>query len=221
MNKQICPYIQRTNFNSFKNVHICSRKATNNCLNYFPNATELTIDYYFKISDDLISRILNRIVPLKQLTKLIIKCYDFTFEQIVSLLRFTPNLHTLKLGLLSMHKTNLKLMKQNENFQYVSNRNKIKNLEMRTSCTLEQIPLIVTLFPKLEYLKTGMNRKEIGEITRYLLSKNNIETRHLYFLCISEIAKICLKELNMLIKTENLLDVYFIKFVNRDLYIWW
>ncbi|CAF4751849.1 unnamed protein product, partial [Rotaria sp. Silwood2] len=103
----------------------------------------------------------------------------------------------------------------------VSKTNKIKHLDLRESCTLNQIQLIVKLFSQLEYLKTCMNRKEIGYITKYLLSRTNNKTQHLFFLCISETPKICLKELNVLIKTENLLNHYFIKFINRDLYLWW
>ncbi len=81
--------------------------------------------------------------------------------------------------------------------------------------------LIVNLFPQVEYLKIRMIRKEIEQIIRYLLSKNNLKTRRLFFLCISETPKIYLRKLNILIKSENLLDVYFMKFVNRDLYLWW
>jgi len=94
-------------------------------------------------------------------------------------------------------------------------------LELRSRCSLEEIQLFISLFPQLEYFKTGMKRREIVQIIRYLLSKTNNQTRHLFFLCISRIPKICLRELNMLIKFEKLLVDYFIKFINRDLYLWW
>ncbi|CAF4622398.1 unnamed protein product, partial [Rotaria sp. Silwood2] len=128
---------QENNFNSVKHVHICSKYVSNNNVIYFPNANELTIEHYFKIFDDSISTILNCILPIKQLTKLIIKSSNFSFEQIVNLIRFTPNLYTLKLDLLSFNEINLKLIQQNETFQYVSNTNKIKTIELRQSCTLE------------------------------------------------------------------------------------
>ncbi|CAF5084069.1 unnamed protein product [Rotaria sp. Silwood1] len=92
---------------------------------------------------------------------------------------------------------------------------------LQQCCSLNEIQLIVNLFPQLDYLKTRMNRKEIRQITKYLLSKTNDKTQHLFFLCISQIPKVCLKELNILIKSENLLDNYLIKFINRDLYLWW
>jgi len=91
LDKQICPHVQETNLNSVKHVYICSKRTTNNSVNYFPNATELTIKDYFKTSDDSISTTLNRIIPLTQLTKLVIESYNYPFEQLVKLLCSTPN----------------------------------------------------------------------------------------------------------------------------------
>ncbi len=219
--KQICSYVQENNLNIVKHVKICSKRAINSSVNYFPNATELTIKYHFKTPDDSISTTLNRVVPLKQLTKLVTECYHFPFYEIVKLLRFTPNLHTLKLDNLSTYETSPKLIQESDAFQYALNTNKIKNLEIRLWCSLEEIQLIMNLFPQLEYLNITIHRKEIEHIVRYLLSKKNHQTCHLFLLCITQIPKICLRELTMLIKYEKLLDDYFIKFVNRDLYLWW
>jgi hypothetical protein len=218
--QQICSHVQE-NFNSVEHVHIDSKQAIINYVNYFPNTTELTINHYFKTIDDSIPKILNDIVPLEKLTKLVIECSNFPLEQIIKLIRFTCNLRTLKFNLPSFGEINYKSIKQSQNFQYVSNVNKIQHLDLRVDCSLERIELIVSLFPKLEYLKIGMKKEEINEIVRFLLSKTNHQTRHLFFLCISEIPKRCLKELNMLIQSHNLLENYSMKFVNRDLFLWW
>jgi len=90
----------------------------------------LKIKYYFKTSDDSISAILNRIVPLKKFTKLIIQCYDFPFEQIVKLIRFTSNLDTLEFSFLSHYNIDPTLIKKTDLFKHVSNTNKIKNLDI-------------------------------------------------------------------------------------------
>jgi len=217
MDRQICSQVQETNLNSVKHVRIYSKRITDSCVNYFPNATELTIKNNFKTSDDSISTTLNRIIPLTQLTKLVIEGYDFPFEEIVKLLYFTSNLHTLKLDLLSLNEINLNLRDKNDIFQHVS----IKNLELHDNCTLQKIQSIINLFPQLEYLKTRMNRREIGQIIQYLLSKMNYKTHHLFFLRISEIPKTCLQELNQVFTSTDLLDDYSIKFINRDLYLWW
>ncbi|CAF4115220.1 unnamed protein product, partial [Rotaria sp. Silwood2] len=197
--KQNCSHFQEMNLNSVEHLSIKSRQIQNIYLNYFPNVTQLSIKHYFQTSDDSIIKTLNRMIPLVQLKKLTIESYDFPFEE-----EITPQLIVKK-----------------ENFQYVLKTNKIKYLSIRESCVLNKIQLIVKLFPQLEYLKTCMNRKEIGQITKYLLLKTNQNTQNLFLLCISEIPKICLKELKFLIKSENLLDDYFIKFINRDLYLWW
>jgi hypothetical protein len=160
-------------------------------------------------------------MPLEQLTKLVIECHSFPFGQIVQLIRFMPNLHTLKLNFLSFNDPYSRLISTTDIFHYVSKTNKIQNLELHDWCSLEKIQLIVNLFPQVEYLKTGINRKEIQQIIRFLLLKTKNQTSHLVFLCISHIPKICLRELNRLIKFENLLDEYFIKFINRHLYLWW
>lgn len=137
------------------------------------------------------------------------------------MLYFISNLHTLKYDFISFNESNAKLIQKSDIFQYVSNTNKLKNLDLGDNCILEEIEMFVNLFPQLEYLKTGIIKREIKQIIRYLLSKNNQQTRHLSFLCILEMPKIWLRKLNMLIKLENLLDSYFIKFINRDLYLWW
>ena len=221
LNKQLCPHVHENNLSSVKHVYICSKRATDNYVNYFPNAVELTIKHYFETPDVSIAATLNRMIPLEQLTKLVIECYHFPFGQMIKLIRFIPNLHSLKLGFLSFNELYSNFIHKTEIFQYVSNTNKIKNLELRDWCTLEKIQVIVNLFPQVEYLKTGIYRKEIEQIIRFLLLKTNTKTRHLFFLCLSNIPKVCLRELNVLIKRENLLDDYFIKFVNRDLYLWW
>jgi len=106
-------------------------------MNYFSNATEITIKHHFKPTDTSIPQTLNHILPLEKLNKLVIQCYDFSFEQIIKLIRFTSNLNTLKFILSSFYEIDSKLIKQNQTFQYVSNTNKIQNLDVRADCTLE------------------------------------------------------------------------------------
>ncbi|CAF0856497.1 unnamed protein product [Rotaria sp. Silwood1] len=114
------------NLNSVKHVCIYGQQANNNCVNYFSNATELTIRHYFKKSENSISTTLNCMIPLTQLTKLVIESYGFPLKEIVKLLCFTSSLYILKLNFLSLNANNSKFIEQNESFQYVSNQNKIK-----------------------------------------------------------------------------------------------
>jgi len=46
--QQICSHLQETNLNIVNHIRIGSKKATNNCVNYFPNVTQLTMDFFLK-----------------------------------------------------------------------------------------------------------------------------------------------------------------------------
>ncbi len=214
---EINSHSQKTNFKSVKHLYICGKRAINNSVIYFPNVTDLTIKNYAKPYFGSILTALNQIIPFKQLNKLVIDCNNFPVKQIVNLINLTPNLHRLKWNFQSIDEIQSKLIQQSETFRSVSNTNKIQHLEILHCCSLEEIQFFVHLFPQLEYLKIGVYRKEIIPITRCLLSKMN----HLFFLCITDLPKTYLQKLNVLIKSENLLHDYFIKFVDHDLYLWW
>ncbi len=218
---QLCSHVQDINFNSVKHVRTCSRHAIDKLVNYFPNTTELTIASYFETPDDSMATTLNRIVPLKQLTILDIECSGFSLEEIIELMRCTPNLHTLKFGFPPINEIALDSVQRSKIFRNVSKTNKINHVKIHHSCRLVHIPFILNLFPQLQYLKTGMLRSEIGQMVKYLLTKRFSQAYHLFFLCIPQTPKVCLQELNTLIKSENLLDDYFIKIIYRDLYLWW
>jgi len=66
------------------------------------------------------------------------------------LTRFTPNLYRLKFSLPCFVEINSNVTQQSQIFQYVSNINKIKYLDLHVDYTLEKIQLIVNLFSKLE-----------------------------------------------------------------------
>jgi hypothetical protein len=66
-----------------------------NSVNYFPNATELTIKHNFTTPDDSMTTTLNHFLPLNQFTKFIIQSFAFPFLQLVQLLPCTSNLHIL------------------------------------------------------------------------------------------------------------------------------
>ncbi|CAF5002436.1 unnamed protein product, partial [Rotaria sp. Silwood1] len=151
---------------------------------------------------------------------LTIEYCSFPFEQLLQLLSFTPNLHILKFQSISFNQNNFMLIQQNETFIYVSKINQVKSLDVRESCTLECIEMIMNLFPQIEYIKTGLNKKEIEPIGRFLFSKINKKIYKLLFLCISYTPKIYLKKLKTFIKLENLLDDYFIDLVDYNLCIW-
>ncbi|CAF5128924.1 unnamed protein product, partial [Rotaria sp. Silwood1] len=96
--------------------HICihSTNMIKKSIDNFPNATKLTFCETFEVSRDLIAMDLNRFLPLQQLTKLTIECHHFSFEQLIELLQFTPNVHVLKLDSILLYRTNSLSIQQND-----------------------------------------------------------------------------------------------------------
>ncbi|CAF3771071.1 unnamed protein product [Rotaria sp. Silwood1] len=77
LNTNIPSYLHKNDVNSVDHVNIHGEKATKNCLSYFSKAMKLTLSHSFAESRIWLGLILNHIVPLKQLTTLIIDCGDF------------------------------------------------------------------------------------------------------------------------------------------------
>ncbi|CAF1475450.1 unnamed protein product, partial [Rotaria sp. Silwood1] len=211
---------QQENLNSIEHLHIGSDLEFN-CRRYFSSVNRLTIENHSKISDgDSFITNLNHMVSLKQLTKLVIRTFDFTFEHIIKLLRLTPNLCTLDFSEPPLWTIDSNVIQQNVPFQYTLTENKIENLVVHGKCSLNQIQFLVNIFSKLKYLKTDIKETEIRSIIRYLLSKTHNKTQYLVYLCISTAQKNWLEEVDDLIKLDNLLSNYSIKYIWNDLHLW-
>lgn len=68
----------KSDLSSVQHVDIRSGQSIINCMSYFPNATELTFHDALCTTRTSIVTILNRIMPLKQLAKLVIECDRFS-----------------------------------------------------------------------------------------------------------------------------------------------
>ncbi len=141
------------------------------------------------------------------------------FRQLIELLRFTSNLRTLKFPFLSMSDTEYTSIQQSKSFIFVSNTNNIKTVSLSGMRRLEEAKFLVILFPRLEHLTTGIVRKDFEPFVRFLLSETKNNNYGLFFLCISRVPKLCIREVKKLIKLEKFLNDYLIKYINRDLYL--
>jgi hypothetical protein len=214
------PFHEKINFESINHIRIPSTKALNNCVNYFPNVTDLTLEYDHDISYGPLEIIFNRVIPLAQITKLLIECHYVSSEALIKLLHFAPNMHTLKLYFLLSDDKEYAETQHCESFRLVSNTNIIKNVILSGMCTLIMAQFVIALCPRLDRLTTGIDRTNFESIVRILLSKTNNNTHQLFFLRITRVPKLCIRQLKKLIKSERILDDYLIDYVNRDLYLW-
>jgi len=210
-----------SNFDSVQYVHIPNEKNIINCRNYFSNATELTFKDCFSPTRASVATILNRIISLKQLTKLVIECHRFSFKKMIELLHFTPSIHTLVFESMPFYKSDYTSIEQSETFQLVSMTNIITDLTFTRKCTLEKLKLFVALCPRLQYLTINTLVRDLESITRFLLDKTNPNTGHLYSLCFLRAYKNRVQKLDTLIKSKTLLDNYMLKQVGRELYLLW
>jgi hypothetical protein len=204
--------------NTVHHLYIRNSKAVDQFFGFFPNVTELTLLKSFVALDNPVVTSLNVIISLKQLTKLTLDYHRLPIEQVIKLLHVTPNIHTLKFDFLPIYPVN---SKPSELFQIVSTTNTVTNITISRESTLENIQLLVALFPRLEYLTINLYKENLQSIARFLLSKSNENTRHLSLLCISKQRNDMMEELKSLLESENLLDDYTLKVINRKLYLWW
>jgi hypothetical protein len=209
------------NLNAVRHLHIQGEKALTNCINYFPNTTALTLLHTFNGNIDQITSILNRIVPLIQLTKLFIDSGAFSCEKIIHLLRFIPNIDTLKIYSINYFATDSALIEKSEAFRLVSHRNLIRNLTVENRCTFEEMKLFVNLCPRLQHINLDIFWKDFESILELLLSKSNNKTQNLFSLCLEHGTKTIVEKLKTLIESKGWIDQYSIELVRSKLYLWW
>ncbi|CAF1253628.1 unnamed protein product [Rotaria sp. Silwood1] len=193
---------------------------------YFPNVTKLTLSHFFKKQNtNFLSTSFNNIIPLKQLTKLIIETDFDSFVEIIDLLYLSPNIHTFQIDLVSHEYTDLISIENNRTFQLVSKRNNIKQMSILINCTLEITKFFINLCPRLQYLIVQIPNDNIEPILSFLFSKDNYNIQNLFSLCIKFMSNQQFDILNDFIVSKNLFDIYLTR-IKRDIndydvYLWW
>jgi hypothetical protein len=187
----------------------------------FPNATELYLRAGFFTLCPSLGIVLGRIVPLKQLTKLVVQCHRFPFIKLLDLLCFTPHIHTLIFQSMSLYGHNYRSVEQSESFQRVSTTNTITHVTCKNRCTLEKVKLLIALCPRVQHLAINTLVKTLKPITRFLLDKSNQNTCHLCLLCFTRVSGTWFELLDKLVKSEKLLDDHNLKSIDSGLYLWW
>ncbi|CAF0984149.1 unnamed protein product [Adineta steineri] len=79
------------------------------------------------------------------------------------MLQLTPNCYKLKLKILSS-------IESNENFQYLSKKNKVQDVLIKL-CTFEDIQFLIKLCCRLEYLHINVSDKGSQSIISHVLDK--------------------------------------------------
>ncbi|CAF3888017.1 unnamed protein product, partial [Adineta steineri] len=129
-----------TNINnhySVSHISIHNEMEINCDLIYFPNVTKLTIFPYSNRTYHSLSTVLDQIIPLIQLTELIINYPKFCIGKLVELLYYSPNIRTLLLHSISFDKISSVSIQESQTFEIVSKKNRITNITITKYDALE------------------------------------------------------------------------------------
>ncbi|CAF1049228.1 unnamed protein product [Adineta steineri] len=212
---------KKTHLQSVQHLQIDDANETIDCKYYFPNVTTLTLGYGFSRTRKLIASNLNHIIPLKQLTKLVIKSRYLSLTKLIEVLRFTPHIRTLIFESILLYRVNYNSIQQNETFQLVSNTNMITNVTLKQTCNLDKIQLLVALFPRIQHLTIDHDMKDLQSTVRFLLKKTNQNTSQLCSIRLLSTRESWLTRLRTFIESETLITDYKLKKINTDIHLWW
>ncbi|CAF0833251.1 unnamed protein product [Adineta steineri] len=215
-----CLNSKKTHLQSVQHLRIDNENEIIDCPYYFPNVTTLTLENSLSCTRKLITINLNHIIPLKQLTNLVIKSRSLSLTKIIEILRFTPYIRTLIFESMPLYGVNYKSIQQNQTFQLVSNTNMITNVTFKQGCTLNKLQLFVALCSRIQHLTIGHDTEDLESIVRFLLKKRNENTSHLCSIRLVSTCPFFLTTLKTLIESETLLTDYMFKKVNTGIYLW-
>lgn len=112
------PYPNETNLYSMNHISIHGNIGTKDNSIYFPNVTELTVFDYSNRTLHSISTIFDRFIPLIKLSKLSIYSHHICITQLIYLLYFSPNIHTLTINSISLSKISCTSNVTNEKYDH-------------------------------------------------------------------------------------------------------
>ncbi|CAF3846998.1 unnamed protein product [Adineta steineri] len=205
-------------FKSVDLVQIQNEMAINQCMDYFPNTTQLTLSDGFSISTyRSIESGLNRILPLQQIKTLVIQCHHFSFLKMIKLLSYIPNLDTLTFQTMPLFKENKVSIEQNEEFQSLCKTNCVTTVTFRQICILDKVQILIILFPHLQHLVMNIQMKDMELILRFLLNKNNHD---LVLLSFKPASGVYFAHLNHLIKSGALSSDHRRLHAYKELCLW-
>ncbi|CAF3837278.1 unnamed protein product [Adineta steineri] len=221
IHQSTCLNSKKTHMQSVQHLRIDNANELIDCKYYFPNATTLTLQKNFSKTSNLITINLNRVIPLRQLTKLVIEYITLSLIQLIELLCCTPHIHTLVFASMLLDKVNYNSIQDSQSFQTVCSTNTIINVTFKAECTFGTLQILAALFSQIQHLTIRLHEKDLESYVRFLLEKTNRNTAHLCSLCVLLANTSWLTKLKKLIKSEKLLDDYILKMIDMDLYLWW
>ena len=198
-----------------------NEEAVTNCRRHFPNVNQLTLAESFRTNGVCLRTLFKRIVPLNQITALVIKCDKLYVDELVNLLHVMPSIHTLTYENRSLKDMEDNSTRQSDLFQLVRSTNTIRNVTITNGFILKNTKLIISLCPQIQHLTIGQYGSSALTSIQFILSKIKSDLPRLCSFRANHTPKTVVAWIKTMLESEGLLDNYLIKHINSDLYLWW
>lgn len=162
-------------------------------------------------------------ISLTHIQKLNIINDYLTLNEIVDILLYVPNIHTLGIfGIRTQAAKEISTLRKSEKFDLVSEQNQIKHLIL-SYYSLTTVKLLVDLCLKLQHLSFNKNMGSFKEIACFLLSKNtrNYSDISSFSLCNFQLDKNLVNKVQSLVQSKKHVVDYSLKVLGNELYLWW
>jgi hypothetical protein len=159
-----------------------------------------------------------------QIAHLIIECQSIFVGAIIKLLRFLPNLDSLKVRSLSLLKPRCLSKEEVETLRSVSKNNKITKLNLQRTDELAEIQFLIDLCPRMQYFEVDCSRIiDLNSLVRFILMKTTRCIPHLrtVCLCVTEANDKMVEQVQTMINLEKLLHDYTTTYLPGKIYVQW
>lgn len=199
-----------------ESIEILNENTMLNCSHYFPCVRQLLLSDDFENTRESLPSILNDLMPLKQLTDLIINNVQFSLKQFIQLLYSMPNIRTLH----SSYGFSLdEDLRHDKIFEIVSKNNQISNLYIRDRYELEIVRSFIDLCPQMQYLVLDVYANQIEEILRFIVLSSQSSLPKLCLIHLKNIHRSTFNHMKSFLKTDKLLSQYDHKIIVNEIYI--
>jgi hypothetical protein len=202
-------------FESARHITISNPSTAVNYSYRLANISRLNLlGRFYKNNSSFISD-LSRIIPLAQITELVLICDNLSMIQLTELLRLSFSLQSLTL----MGNTRCPIIEEDETVHSINKKN-TKEIPNRGKLTLKHVQTVVEICPHLQYLEMTISENYLERIMRFLLLQNVSKTRRLCMLGIRDAHYGMIRRLHKMINVEKLIDDYSLQHISNTAYLW-
>jgi hypothetical protein len=180
-----------------------------------PHLTRLTLTgTHYKRNDSFISD-LRCIVPLTQVTELVLVCDSFRMNQLIELLHLAFNLRLLTLL------ATIRCPISDEDTIRSMNHESKEDMPNRGLLTLKHVQALMRVCPRLQSLEMTVNENYLELIVRFLLLLDTSKSHRLCLLALRDAHHGMIRRLHKMIDVEKLIEQYTLEHISNTAYLWW